>query len=189
MGVFPHGILSDKSTASKLAIFGEFNGPGNGLYAVEYVCPTTYPGSLVRKEWALSSVSTTGTSYNLIDNITYCNFSWTASDTVSLPVPSSYTTCPTGSPTGYCNYSMVTQVAFTITATEYPTISGSTQTVSVTKSYSNIQPRNLIAADNIYKLACNSAGGTGTCTPGTYATYLVGELQPDPPTLASVIWQ
>ena len=85
MGVFPHGILSDQSSASKLAVFGEFNGPGNGLYAVEYVCPTTYPGSLVRRELALPS--TTWTSSNLVDNVTNCSFSWTASDTVSLPVP------------------------------------------------------------------------------------------------------
>jgi prepilin-type N-terminal cleavage/methylation domain-containing protein len=191
MGIFPHGILSDQSTTgtgSKLALFGEFNGPGNGLYAVEYACPATYPGSLVRKELVLPG--TTWTTSSLIDNVTFCNFTWTTADTVSLPVPSTYSSaaCPTGSPAGYCNYTIVTQVGFTITASESPTISGSTQTVSVTKSYSNIQPRNLIAADNIYNLACSSAGGPGTCTPLTYAQYLVGELQPDPPSLASVPW-
>ncbi len=221
MGVFPHGILSDQSNASpngggKLAMFGEINGSGNGLWAVEYTCPTTFPGPLTRTAWNLAT-GAAATKYNLIDNVTACYFCWpgvpstvnsscpqgaATPDTVTLAVdpliacPATGTN-PTQPPagSGYCTYPMITQVGFTITALENVTISGSTQPVSVTKSYSNIQPRNIIAADKIYNVACTSAiaAGNVSCTLATtpyqtYATYLFGELQPDPPALASVPW-
>jgi prepilin-type N-terminal cleavage/methylation domain-containing protein len=193
MGVFPHGIYAgsagDPSTYANLAIYGEFNGPGNGLYAVEYTCPTTTPGSLMRKEWNLANIAGTGTAYSLIDNVT-CYFCWPGTT-------NTYASCPTGTatpdsvtlptPSGNVTYSMITQIGFTITASETSTISGSNQTVSVTKSYSNIQPRNIIAADKIYKVAVTSAANA--VPPGSYTTYLTGELQPDPPnTLSTIPW-
>jgi prepilin-type N-terminal cleavage/methylation domain-containing protein len=199
MGVFPHGIVAgttgDPSTYANLAIYGEFNGPGNGLWAVEYTCPTTTPGSLTRKEWSLASASTasgTPTTYSLIDNVT-CYFCWPGTT-------NTYASCPTGTtvpdsvslvcPAGTCTYSMIPQVGFTITASETANISGSAQTISATKSYSNIQPRNIIAADNIYKTACASATNSGTsCTAASsLSKWLYGELQPDPPNLSLVQW-
>jgi hypothetical protein len=81
---------------------------------------------------------------------------------------------------------MITQVGFTITASQTVTISGSTQPITITKSYSNMQPRNIITADNIYKSAVTAANNAVPV--GNYATYLFGELQPDPPALASVPW-
>jgi hypothetical protein len=223
MGVFPHGILSEQSNATssgggKLAMFGEVNGSGNGLWAVEYTCPTTFPGPLTRTVWSVNPLGS-GTKYNLIDNVSACYFCWpgvpstvnancptgpAAPDTVTLavdpaiacPTYPSYTsiTQPTAG-SGYCTYLMITQVGFTITVTEPVTISGTSQNVTVTKSYSNVQPRNLVTADNIYKTACASAlsYGASACTLATtpytnYAQYLAGELQPDPPNLASITW-
>lgn len=220
MGVFPHGILANPSgtpadpsngtagTATvgggKLALFGEINGGGNGLWAVEYACPATYPGPLTRSTWSLSAYNPSGspvmpakTTYNLIDNVTVCYFCWqgvnsvttvnsncpatdsAAAPTVTLPVGTGSTPV----------YSIITGVGFTITAQETVTISGSTQNVSVTKSYSNIQPRNLITANNILNSAIGSAITAGACTSAStcsytnYAAYLNGELQPDPAAL------
>jgi len=223
LGVFPHGILSDQSNPSatgggKLAMFGEITGAGNGLWAVEYACPATFPGPLTRTMWNLSTNPPAAASnYNLIDNVTACYFCWpgvttaqnpncptglAAPDTVTLAANPAITCPATGSnptqPTagsGYCTYPMITQVGFTITALKTVTISGSSQNVTVSKSYSNVQPRNIITADNIYKAACNSAlnAGNASCTVAgapytTYAQYLNGELQPDPIVVANVPW-
>jgi prepilin-type N-terminal cleavage/methylation domain-containing protein len=191
LGVFPHGVLGDKSSATNLAIFGDINGSGNGLFAVEYKCVPasgSTPSSLTRTEWNLTSM-TTPTTYSLIDNWTACSFTYgpTTPDTVTLPVPATYTFCPAGSPTGDCTYSMITQVGFTITTQETDTTSGTNQSISITKSYSNIQPRNIIAADNIYNAAkTTSLNATGSSA--SYANYLYDELQVDPTNLSSVIW-
>jgi prepilin-type N-terminal cleavage/methylation domain-containing protein len=203
MGVFPHGILAglsgdpstggDANHASKLAFYGEINGPsatnGNGLVAVEYSCPT--PGSsnksLMRTEWnALTGVQL-GTS-SLIDNVTSCFFCWPGS-TASA--------CPTGTTTpdtvqlaaSGTSYPMITQVGFSVTVQETDIVSGTQQLISITKSYSNVQPRNIIAADAIYNLACSSATNYGSTCNGAsskFLTLLGGELQPDPPGIAII---
>jgi prepilin-type N-terminal cleavage/methylation domain-containing protein len=199
LGVFPHGILSDQSNPSatgggKLAMFGEINGSGNGLWAVRYACPATFPGPLTRTMWDLSTnPPTAASSYNLIDNVSACYFCWpgvtsaqNASCPTGLPAPQTITLPSDACAGNSCTYSMVTQVGFTITALETVTISGSTQNVTVTKSYSNIQPRNLITAYNIYQAAVTSA--TAANNGSTYISYLNGELQPDPPVVANVSW-
>ncbi len=175
MGVFPHGILAgtagDPSTASKLVFYGNINGSANGLFAVEYTCVPangTTPSTLTRTQWDLSNLGTAPTQNSLIDNWTTCSFTWnTTPDQVTLP-----TQVP--SPKDTVTYGMITQVGFTITVSETASISGSSQTISVTKSYSNIQPRNIIAADAIFNAAC-TAGTTCTST----------ELQIDPPAIAN----
>jgi prepilin-type N-terminal cleavage/methylation domain-containing protein len=208
MGVFPHGILagstinslSDPSSSvatggGKLAMYGEINGSGNGLWAVEYTCPSSFPGALTRKAWNLSAFTgsgftgTQGTAYNLIDNVTACYFCWpgvTTAQNANCPqgaAPPDTVTLQDG--VNVPTYSIITQVGFTITVTEPVTISGTTQNVTVTKSYSNIQPRNLITADKIYNAACTSANAGVSVVPcpipyGTYASWIFGELQPDP---------
>jgi prepilin-type N-terminal cleavage/methylation domain-containing protein len=190
MGVFPDGIVSAQSTATKLAMFGEINGTGNGLYAVEYTCPASgTTGSLTRTEWNLGPYPSalTATSYPLIDNVTLCYFCWPGGPGFS---PNGTNLCPTtAAPAndsislpnavgGTDTYSIVTQIGFTITVSETATISGISQPISITKSYSNIQPRNLITAYNIYQAALTSATNANNGT--TYTTYLKGELQPDP---------
>ena len=85
---------------------------------------------------------------------------------------------------------MVNQVSFTITATETAAVSTqyssqSQQTITISKTYSNIQPRNIIAANNIANLACASATADSvTCTP----LNTNGELQPDPVALSTITW-
>ena len=184
MGVFPHGILAgsagDPSTGGKLVFYGNVNGSDKGLFAVEYACvaaTASQPSTLMRTEWDLSNLGTPPTQNALIDNWTACSFCWPGS------------TAPAGCPAGTANpdvvtmntqqgttvpYSMITQVGFTITVSEIATISGTNQNISVTKSYSNIQPRNIIAADNIFK---------SMCTAGTACTS--SELQVDPPQISN----
>lgn len=210
MGVFPDGIVSAQSTATKLAMYGEMNGTGNGLYAVEYTCPTpvsgVQAGSLTRTEWNLGSSPLTATSYPLIDNVTLCYFCWPGGPGFS---PNGTNLCPTtAAPNndsvslpnavgGTDTYSIITQIGFTVTVTENTTIQGgNAQPISITKSYSNIQPRNLITAYNIFQAACQSSVNDGNATVGTtncpsstnYAGFLKGELQPDPAVIASVPW-
>jgi len=181
MGVFPDGIVYAQSTATKLAMYGDINGSGNGLYAVKYTCPTVFPGSLTRTEWSLPTL--TATSYPLIDNVTACSFTYTTSTAPACPAST------VALPPLNVSINMVTQVGFTITATETPTLvdTGATLPISITKSYSNIQPRNIIAANNIYIAACNTATAKDG-TNSTFTKYLNGELQPDPTVIASVPW-
>jgi prepilin-type N-terminal cleavage/methylation domain-containing protein len=205
MGIFPHGILSDQSNPSatgggKLAMFGEINGSGNGLWAVEYACPATFPGPLTRTVWNLSTNPPAAASkYNLIDNVTACYFCWpgvtsaqNANCPTGLATPDTVTLPSDACASDTCTYSMITQVGFTITALETVIVSGSsqsstsTQNITVTKSYSNVQPRNVITADKIYQAAVTSATNANNGT--TYLTYLNGELQPDPASLANVPW-
>ena len=202
MGVFPHGVMAgspgDPSTSSKLVLYGDLHGSGNGLYAVEYTCSAPY---LYRQEWNLDAGGTTTGQVPLLDTVSTtansCYFCWPGSaaavcssnypntvtpngtstpDTVTLQVPSDFpfASFPAGlcsSAANTCNYTMITQVGFTVSTTETDPASG--QTLTMSKSFSNIQPRNIIAADNIYLNNKSS-------------TTFFGELQPDPTSLASI---
>jgi prepilin-type N-terminal cleavage/methylation domain-containing protein len=207
MGVFPHGILAgatgdpstggDATHASKLAFYGEINGPnalnGNGLVAVEYSCPT--PGSsnrtLTRTEWNALTGLQIGTSV-LLDNVTSCYFCWPGSAASVCPASTAPDTVQLAN--GGTYYPMISQVGFTVTVQETDIVSGTNQLITITKSYSNIQPRNIIAADAIYKLACASATNSSSAcnasssTSSIFLTLISGELQPDPPLLSSIIW-
>lgn len=178
MGVYPDGILYLKSSSSQLALFGDM---GTGFYAIEYKCvqTTTTPAvyyKLTRTQWDLNNNNYTYGPQLLIDNLTYCAF--------SVPAPTDSVQVASGGTT----YGMVTQVGFTLTASETTSVLGTATPISVTKSYSNIQPRNIIAADNIYKTACASAGGANCSTFATVNQYLAGELQPDPPAVGNIAW-
>jgi hypothetical protein len=85
---------------------------------------------------------------------------------------------------------MITQVGFTVTTTDTDVTSGTSQTITMTKSFSNIQPRNIIAANNIYSAAITNAANAAAegVTGATFSRYLYGELQPDPPILSSITW-
>jgi hypothetical protein len=129
----------------------------------------------MRTEWnVLTGAVQGGGSTSLIDNVIACNFTWTTTpDTVPLLNGNGDTV----------SYPMITQVGFAITVQETDTTSGTNQIITISKSYSNIQPRNIIAADVIYNLACNSAKNNGStnCTAASSLTpFLNGELQPDP---------
>lgn len=215
MGVFPHGIMAsglaanignaadpaDPSTSTKLVLFGDLHGSGNGLYAVEYNCAIP---TLTRTEWNLdaSSPSTAYTRDTLLNTVTSCAFCWPGNTTtaacptgaaapqyVDLQVPAGFGgPCPPGAASGYCRYYMITQVGITITIQDTDTTSGTNQTITMTKSFSNIQPRNIIAANNIFNIASSTAatGVTDGVTGAVYQNYLYGELQPDPTALSSI---
>jgi prepilin-type N-terminal cleavage/methylation domain-containing protein len=159
-------------------------------WALDVSCPPDATGC--------TATTPTGTTTTLLDTVSTasgsCAFCWPGSTasgcaasgsqptptTVTLTAPSNYPTSSTtpafpqctSSGGVTCTYSLITQVSFTITTTESDAASG--QTLTMSKSYSNIQPRNIIAANNII---------ANTTNPTTS-----GELQPDPTSLASITW-
>jgi prepilin-type N-terminal cleavage/methylation domain-containing protein len=159
LGQYPQGIVppgtttSGGSTSSQLELFGDVNGSGNSLLAIIYTCPGSFPGPFTRTVYD----GTTGSqisSTSLIDNVTSCQF------TYPNPLPTVPSGC--GSMSGK---SIITSVGVTVTAQSTMNDPTTKAPVTVTKSFLNIQPRNVISA--LY-VAC-----------GTIAN----ELQPNPGSL------
>jgi len=159
MGTYPQGILppgttaSGGSTATQLELFGDLNGAGNSFYLVKYSCPTAAGGSFTRSVYAIGNKAVTqvGQTTNLIDNIpadvngvVQCSFTYPAA-----PLPTVSVTACDGSTTE----SVITSVGVTITAQSKMPDPQTGQYIQVTKSYLNIQPRNIVAA-------LNAASGT-----------------------------
>jgi hypothetical protein len=155
MGSYPQGIVppylnsnpnstppSGGSTTSQLEIFGDLNGTGNALLAVIYACPASFPGAFTRTVYdATTSPANQLSSTNLIDNVTACQFSYPVnSQTVQQSTPQQY--LPSGEP-------IVMSVGLTITAQSTMNDPQTQQPVTVTKSFLNIQPRNVISALNV----------------------------------------
>jgi hypothetical protein len=208
MGIFPHGIMGDVSTSQQLVFFGNIRGntdsSGLGLYAVEYKCvgagsTTSAPFHLTRTEWDLGTGLASSPAV-MVDNASACYFCWpgiTAGANAGL--------CPTGAaaldtvqiPNGTSTpqtTQMITQVGFTISVSQSAPASGAAP-ITVSKTFSNIEPRNILAADKIYQAACASASLTVSgcnalaATPSVsqpYVQYLYGELQPDPASLTAL---
>jgi prepilin-type N-terminal cleavage/methylation domain-containing protein len=160
MGAYPQGIVppgltspppSGGSSSSQLEIFGDLNGVGNSLQAVIYACPATFPGPFKRTLYDATTGSQIS-SINLIDNVTACQFTYPA------------TPFPTVSVAGTTE-SVVTSVGVSVTAQSTMNDPQTAQPITVTKSFLNIQPRNIVAA-------FNEASGT-----------VANELQPNPGTL------
>jgi prepilin-type N-terminal cleavage/methylation domain-containing protein len=133
MGAYPQGVVpsgatpSGGSTASQLELFGDINGTGNSLLAVIYACPSSYPGPFTRTLYD----ATTGnqlSSSNLLSNVTACQF------TYQTQTPS------------FLGIQVVTTVGLTITAQSQTNDPQTEQPVTLTKSFLNIQPRNVISA-------------------------------------------
>jgi hypothetical protein len=166
------------------------------LFAVEYNCA---PPNLTRTEWNLDLPIPAPSTNTLLDTVATggCSFCWpglsgcdagaATPDFVSLNVPPTYH-CMTGVVGGPCVITMITQVGFTITTTENDVTTGTNQTITMTKSFSNIQPRNVIAADKIYNSAVTTAANAVAegVTGALPQNYLYGELQPDPTILTSI---
>jgi prepilin-type N-terminal cleavage/methylation domain-containing protein len=169
LGQYPHGIVpsvssgpgvvvppSGGSTATQLELFGDVNADGHSLLAVIYSCPATLPGPFVRTVYDATSTVTPQTpisTTNLIDNVTFCQFSYP-------PLAKVPSTC--GKTSG--DY-IVTSVGLTITAQSLMNDPSTHAPVTVTKSFLNIQPRNTMAA--VY-VACD---------------YFSNELQQEPANL------
>lgn len=146
MGTYPQGILpagtttSGGSTATQLEIFGDLNGAGNSFYLVKYTCPAAAGGSFTRTVYNIGAktVSQVGQPTNLIDNVASCTFTYPSTlPTVSVPA------CD-----GSSSESVITSVGVSITAQSKMPDPQTGQIIQITKSYLNIQPRNIVAALN-----------------------------------------
>lgn len=160
MGSYPQGIVppglaspppSGGSSSGQLELFGDLNGAGNSLLAVIYACPGTFPGPFTRTLYDATTGSQIS-SINLIDNVTACQFTYPATPFPTVNV-------------GGTTESVVMSVGITLTAQSAMNDPQTGQPITVTKSFLNIQPRNVISA-------FNEASGT-----------VANELQPNPGTL------
>lgn len=153
MGTYPQGILPSGTTASggstptQLEMFGDLNGAGNTLYMVQYNCPASAGGAFTRTVYNIGNTAVTqvGQPTNLIDNVTYCNFSYQSPTT-----PVAVTGCDGN------NMPVVTAVGISITAQSKMPDPQTGEYIKVTKSFLNIQPRNILAA-----LGAASLGSSG----------------------------
>lgn len=158
LGQYPQGIVppgattSGGSTSSQLELFGDVNGSGNSLLAIIYSCPASLPGAFTRTVYD----GTTGSqisSTSLIDNVTSCQF------TYPNPLPTVPSSC--GSMSGK---SIITSVGVTVSAQSTMTDPSTGAKVTVTKSFLNIQPRNVISS--LY-VACGTIANELQQNPGS----------------------
>ena len=160
-GVFPGGILAPDYTASpprysstrtQLMFFGDINAVGNALILVRYSCPTTFPGAIQRTAWDVATGTWTTPVAGptpLLDNVTTCSFTYPDDPNLTSPV-----TLPTvaiswtdsGGTVHNVTYKMVPSVGLTLTATSQTNDPISNKPFQLTKSFLNIQPRNVLAA-------------------------------------------
>jgi prepilin-type N-terminal cleavage/methylation domain-containing protein len=136
-GVFPGGVLST-STASKLEMFGDLKAMGSSLVLVEYLCPSTFPGLFTRSEYDAQSASLNNGPTTLVDNVTACSFTYPAS------FPSTGVLNISTAPT---SFSMVTSVGVSLTVQSQTPDPITGQYFVYTKTFLNIQPRNILAAN------------------------------------------
>ncbi|HVZ16580.1 MAG TPA: prepilin-type N-terminal cleavage/methylation domain-containing protein [Terriglobales bacterium] len=166
MGTYPQGILpagttaSGGSTASQLEIFGDLNGAGNSFYLVKYNCPDNSGGAFTRAVYNIGNKAVTqvGQTTNLIDNVVNCQFTYPTT-TTNVGV----TACD-----GSNSEPVITSVAISVTAQSKMPDPATGQYIKITKSYLNIQPRNILAALSVASL---DAGEIKTSA---------NELQPNP---------
>jgi prepilin-type N-terminal cleavage/methylation domain-containing protein len=158
LGTYPQGVLppgttqSGGSTSSQLELFGDLTGGGNSLLLVKYACPTVAGGSFTRTLYTVGPSSTTQiSSVNLIDNVAVQNNviqCW-----FTYPPTANWPSVSVPSCSGNSTEQVITSVGVTITANSKMADPKTGQIVSVTKSFLNIQPRNVISA-------LNAASGT-----------------------------
>jgi type II secretory pathway pseudopilin PulG len=186
-GVFPGGILAPdytaspprySSTRSQLMIFGDVNAVGNALVLVRYACPTTFPGAIQRTEWDVATGTWTTPSAGptpLLDNVTACSFTYPDDPLLAHPIDltqAPYTASWTDSGgTVRGPFKMVPSVGITITATSQTNDPISNKPFQLTKSFLNIQPRNVLAAIE-QVTAGNTSELQPTPTTGIFASLL-----------------
>lgn len=127
LGVFPSGVLTTTSTASRLDLFGDINGDGTIVY-VRYTCDTV-GGTLSRSSTPIT-LSTLNTTQVLLQGLV-ANPGGTACF--------QYTTTTVGS------YTLVTNVAVTLTVETSETDPQTGSYITQTKTFNNLVPRNLLA--------------------------------------------
>jgi type II secretory pathway pseudopilin PulG len=133
MGAYPQGVVpsgattSGGSTSSQLEIFGDINGTGNSLLAIIYACPSGSATALTRTVYDATTGNQLSQS-NLLSNVTACQF------TYQTQTPA------------FLGKTVVTSVGITITAQSLTNDPQTGQPAILTKSFLNIQPRNIISA-------------------------------------------
>ena len=145
MGTYPQGILppgttaSGGSTATQLEIFGDLNGAGNSFYLVKYTCPANAGGAFTRTVYGIGNTSVTqiGQATNLIDNVVSCSFTYPPAPLPTVDVPACDGTKPEP---------VITSVGVSVTAQSQMKDPQTGKYVQITKSFLNIQPRNIVAA-------------------------------------------
>ncbi len=160
MGSYPQGILpsgttaSGGSTVSQLELFGDLNGASNSLLLAKYNCPSSPGGAFTRTLYSIgaNAVVQIGQTVNLIDNVVLCSFSY----------PSTLPTVAVAGCDGSTTEPVITSVGVSVTAQSKMPDPQTGRPVQVTKSFLNIQPRNITAS-------LNAATGT-----------VANELQPNP---------
>ncbi|HEX4785161.1 MAG TPA: prepilin-type N-terminal cleavage/methylation domain-containing protein [Candidatus Sulfotelmatobacter sp.] len=153
VGVFPQGVMTT-STATQLQLIGDINSDGN-LYYVVYNCnpSATAPyGTLTRSITQLPAIAASAAD-TLVQSV--------------IPNPSGaacFTYGPTNSVTvNGTTYQFITSVGITVTTQSSQPDPQTKQYVSMTKSFLNVTPRNVLYG---YNLA---------------TAKLTGRLQPLPP--------
>ncbi len=156
VGIFAEGILSQNrtgiaSTSSQLLLMGDIDESGTPVL-VRYKCSATSGntgGTLTRTVWSFTAAAnTTGNTATLLDNV-ICYFDY--SDDAGSPY---INYLPAGPSDHLNNYYIVQAVNLYITANSDSNDPVTGQPFTVTKSYENIQPRNMInaiAQDKVYR--------------------------------------
>jgi len=128
VGVFPAGIMTT-SGGSQLQLFGDINGDGN-IYFVEYDCDTS-AGTLSRSITNISGATNRSTADILVQNI------------IANP---GGTACFQPQTTALNGYTFVTSLGITLSVQTASRDPQTNQYVTMTKSFLNIAPRNVIDA-------------------------------------------
>jgi prepilin-type N-terminal cleavage/methylation domain-containing protein len=179
LGVFPSGIVpqgtTDGSTsnpgaaASTLNLFGDINADGSLVY-VRYTCDTTStPGTLTRSVTTITPGSSTiSTAQSLLS---------------TLIVNPSNTTYPTGVPcfiftqlsvtVGSTTYTFVTNVGITLSVRSLKPDPHTSQYLTMTKSFLDLAPRNLLAGVELANAATSNSALTSRlqATPSNVTAY------------------
>ena len=164
-GTYPGGILypTPAGTAngwpyptnysSTLYMFGDLNAVGYSAVLAKYACPATYPGAFTRQRFDVLSGAALDAGVTLVDNVTYCSFKYICASPGSSPMDCASTTPqpnPVLIPLGGVQqpYLMVVGVGFSITAQSQTKDPTTGQIVTLSKTFLNIQPRNIVAANH-----------------------------------------
>jgi hypothetical protein len=163
-GVYVEGILSQhrtglRSSSSQLLLMGDIDEDGTPVL-ISYNCTGT---TLTRNVWTFNN-TTAISSATLLTNAS-CSFKYSDNDKL---ISGDNVTIVTAGPSDHLNqYYMVTAVNLYLTATSDTKDSQTGSYFTVTKSYENIQPRNLIYA---LSSSVNSTQRQWTPTTGTFAS-------------------
>lgn len=176
LGTYPGGVLYPTpagatngwayptNMSQNLYMFGDLNSVGNSAILAKYACPAASGGAFTRQRFdVVTGNALDAQPVTLVDNVTYCNFTYTCappglgprdcSSTTPVVQPAAFVPSPTNAATispapSTQSYMMVVGIGFSITAQSQTKDPVSNQIVTVSKTFLNIQPRNVLAANH-----------------------------------------